>query len=382
MRRGPTCECNLRRGWIDIAAGERIEQGVVVQVPAGGMAAMRHGSIAGTGHRATLFYTVGQSLGGRNADEQIIARALREQGLDTRIVDLADMRQAADGQLLLRDRATGRLAPWQDPHSALMYHGAIAPPRSMELLRAMEARGTVVVNGPDSWPVFTDKELFASYMSARGGRVIPTTGASSPAELHAAVRAHGGEAVIKKPISTEGDDIFVVRDGAAVDDVARRLDELGGRVIVQPIVDSRIGRDLEPGIAAKLRPEELGRRHEFRVNTARLPDGSVSVDAAYMRVAPDAEQVVNNVAQGARAIAVDFADLHPADREALLHVARSTPPGGDLVGWDVIGQPGRRMVIEGNSGSGLPDGSEGLDARDVVRHYATILEAAARRSTV
>lgn len=335
-----------------------------------------------SGYRTALFYTVGQSLGGRNSDEQIIARAIRDHGMQARIVDLADVQQAADGQLLLRDRATGELAAWEDPHSALMYHGAIAPPRSMELLRAMQSRGTQIVNGPESWPVFTDKELFASYMGARGGRVIPTTPATDRDELRAAVRAYGGEAVIKKPISTEGDDIFVVRDRAATDAVAARLDELGGRVIVQPIVDSRIGSDLEPAIAAKVRPEEVGRRHEFRINSARLPDDSVSIDAMYMRIAPDADQVVNNVAQGARAIAVDFADLHPADREAVLHVARSTPPGGDLVGWDLIGQPGRRMVIEGNSGSGLPDGSEGLDARDVVRNYATILHAAAQRSGV
>ncbi len=297
------------------------------------------------------------------------------------MVDLGDVHLADDGALFLRDRATGALAPWEDPRSALMYHGAIAPPQSMEKLRAMQARGTVVVNGPEAWPVFTDKLRFAEYMEPRGVRVIPTTLASSREELHAALQANGGEAIVKKAVSTEGDDIFVVRSAADADAVADRLDELGGAVIAQPLVDSRIGT-LEPGIAKQLQPGEVGRRHEFRINTARMPGGAIQVDAAYMRIAPDADQVVNNVAQGARAIKVDFADLHPADQKTMLDVARQSPPGGDLVGWDLIGQPGRRMVIEGNSGSGLSNGSEGIDPYEMVKAYGTIMRDAAERSTL
>jgi glutathione synthase/RimK-type ligase-like ATP-grasp enzyme len=334
------------------------------------------------GLETVLFYTVGQSLGGRNQDEQIIARAFRERGLITSIVDLSNVHQAADGQLLLADAATGAMTPWRDPHSALMYHGAIAPDGAMEKLAAMQARGTRVVNGPESWPVFTDKHLFAEYGRERGINVIPTTLATTEDELRAAVQANGGEAIIKKPISTEGDDIFLVRSGAELDDLAQRLPKLGDRVIVQPLVDSRIGDDIESGIAAKLVPEEFGRRHEFRVNTARMPSGDVSVDAVYVRVAPDETQVVNNVAQGARAVAINFADLHPADQETILHAARSMPDGGDIVGWDLIGQPGRRMVIEGNSGSGLPTGREGADPNAIARSYAQIMESAALESGV
>jgi glutathione synthase/RimK-type ligase-like ATP-grasp enzyme len=332
--------------------------------------------------RSVLFYTKGQSLGGKNCDEQIILKALREGGLDAKLVDLADVSQAADGALLLRDPATGIVAPWQDPHSALMYHGAIAPPRSMELLRAMEQRGTVVVNGPDSWPVFTDKDLFATHMGERGVNVIPTTLTEDRDAMHAALAANGGEAIFKKPISTEGDDIFVVRDAAHLDRIADELPELGGRLIAQPLVDSRIGSDMEPGIMRVIRPEEIGRRHEFRINTARMPDGSIDVSASYIRISPDAEQVVNNVAQGARPMRIDFADLHPDDQRTVLDAARQSPPGGDIVGWDLIGMPGRRQVIEGNSGSGLPTGGEGIDPHEVVKPYATILRDAAQRSSV
>ncbi|MCW2926576.1 MAG: hypothetical protein JWM86_544 [Thermoleophilia bacterium] len=345
------------------------------------IAAMRSaGREAATGRlRSVLFYTEGQSLGGKSGDQHVILDGLRRAGLDAEMVDLGDVSQAADGSLLLRNRATGELAPWQDPHSALMYHGAIAPPRSMELLGAMQERGTVVVNGPDAWPILTDKLRFADYMTERGVRVIPTHEATSRAELHAALEANGGEAIFKKAISTEGDDIFVARSAADADHVADRLDELGGAVIAQPLVDSRIAT-VEPGIAARLRPEEYGRRHEFRINTARMPDGQIRVDAAYMRVSPDAEQVVNNVAQGARAIGIDFADLHPADQRTMLDAARALPPSGKLVGWDLIGQPGKRMVIEGNSGSGLPNGSEGIDPREVVKAYGVIMRDAAEQS--
>jgi glutathione synthase/RimK-type ligase-like ATP-grasp enzyme len=198
--------------------------------------------------------------------------------------------------------------------------------------------------------------------------------------MHAAFDALGGEAIFKKPISTEGDDIFVVRSRAELDAVADELPKLGGRLIAQPLVDSRIGADLEPGIMAKLDPSDVGRRHEFRVNTTRLPSGEISIDAVYARVAADEHQVVNNVAQGARAIPLAFSDLHPADQHTILEAARRSPPTGDIIGWDLIGQPGTRLVIEGNSGSGLPSLKHGIDPRELTRAYGDVVRDAAERS--
>jgi glutathione synthase/RimK-type ligase-like ATP-grasp enzyme len=330
--------------------------------------------------RTALFYTHGQSLCGASRDDETILRALEEAGLDACTVDLGDLQHAGGGSFLLRDRATGRLAPWEAPHAALMYHGAIAPPGAMHLLRTMQDRGTVVVNGPDAWPVFADKHLFAQYMSQRGVAVIPTRLTTTRDEMRAALDATGGEAVFKKPVSTEGDDIFVVRGHEQLELVAERLDELDGRLIAQPLVDSRIGDDIEPGVRAQLLRDELGRRHEFRINSTRMPDGSVRVDGVYARIAPDETQVVNNVAQGARPIGVRFEDLHPADQQTVLDAARHAPPTGDIVGWDLIGQPGRRMVIEGNSGSGLPTGEEGVSPWPIVRTYAELLRHAASTS--
>ena len=246
----------------------------------------------------------------------------------------------------------------------------------------MQERGTSVVNGPDAWPIFTDKHLFAQHMQARGVGIIPTNLVETPEAMGAQLAAHGGSAVFKKPVGTEGDDIFVVRDPQELERVADRLPELGGRLIAQPLVDSRIGDDIEPGVAEQLRSDEFGRRHEFRINTARLANGEIAVDASYMRVAPDAHQVVNNVAQGARAIAVDFDKLHAADQHTMLEAARNAPASGDLIGWDLIGQPGRRMVIEGNTGSGLPNGSEGVDPRGIVATYAQVLRDAGEASAV
>jgi glutathione synthase/RimK-type ligase-like ATP-grasp enzyme len=331
--------------------------------------------------RTVVCYTKNQSLGGKSGDDRVIARVLKESGLNVRMVDLANVHQAQDGSLLLRNEHTGKLEAWRDPHSVLMYHGAIAPEGAMEKLRAMQARGTTVINGPEAWPIYTDKFKFAQHMDAAGVNIIPTRLARSAEQLQQEVAKLGGEAIIKKPVSTEGDDIFLVRTPEDLANVTKQLPHLGD-VIVQPLVDSRIGADIEPGIAKALRPEEMGRRHEFRVNSARFADGSVRVDAIYMRVAPDANQVVNNVAQGARPIKVDFQDLHPRDQKTVLDAVRASPPNGEVIGWDLIGQPGKRQIIEGNTGSGLPNGDEGIHPEKIVGSYARILREAGEASGV
>ena len=58
------------------------------------------------------------------------------------------------------------------------------------------------------------------------------------------------------------------------------------------------------------------------------------------------------------------------------------PPGGDINGQDLMGQAGRRSLIESNSGPGLPNESEGFVVPDVVRPYGVIAREAAERSTV
>lgn len=323
--------------------------------------------------RTAVFATVGPR-GADAGDMRLLEHELRAAGHDVELLDLADVVIDEDGTALhRRDAVTGELHPWQPPHAALMYHGAIAPPGAMRVLDVLERHGTSVVNGARAWPVFADKLRFAEYMQALGVRVIPTQLAQSAGELDAIVTRLGGTAVLKKPVSTEGADVFVVRDDAALHQVAERLPQLGGAVVVQPLVDSRLDTRVEPGVRGQLLPGELGRRHEFRINTVRHHDDSISVDACYMRVSPDAEQVVNNVAQGARAIVVEFEALDPADRATVLEAARCAPETGDVVGWDLIGQPGERRLIEGNSGSGLPKGSEGVDPREVVRSYVRLL---------
>lgn len=332
--------------------------------------------------RVAFFYTEGQSLGGVDNDHEIILEALRGAGLIVEMLDLLHVSRAADGTFLLHDVRTGIVSPWEVPHAALMYHGAISQVDTVELLAALEAAGCVVVNGSEAWPVFTDKHLFAEYMASRDVRVIPTDLVSSVDELRFAFDAIDGPAIVKKAVSTEGDDIFVVRTEEDLERIASWMPRLGGELIVQPIVDGRIQADIEPSVRAQLNDDEFDRRHEFRVHTARFADGSVAVDATYLRISPDATQIVNNVAQGARPIVIEFGELHPTDQRTVLDAAESAPVGGDLIGWDLIGQPGSRRIIEGNSGSGLTTDVEGLDARDLVRSYAVIVHAAAEASTI
>ena len=342
--------------------------------------------------RAALFMTKGQSLGGRNNDHDFILDSLRAAGLDAELVDLADLRQASEGVWYLRT-ASGETA-WTPPHAALMYHGAIAPPNAASVLTALQREGTSVVTSPNSWDLLTDKLRFAEEMGAAGVRVIPTEPVADEAAMHAARARFGGSAVFKPAVSTEGDGVFVA---GPADDLAPIVDELMPRsraIIAQPVIESRIRSGLEDRVFTSIveratqnaaargatRAELdaipdllLDRRIEFRVHTIRHMDGSIEVPAIYARVGGDPDQFVNNVAQGASAYRVDFADLHAADQQAILDAARRMPVDGDVAGWDLIGTPGQRRIIEGNSGPGLPDGSEGIHVPDVVRGYGRLL---------
>lgn len=339
--------------------------------------------------RATLLYTMGQSLGGVRADEQIILAGFRRAGLQAEMIDLTHLSQAADGAFLLRNPATGAMEPWTNPHAALMYHGAIAPANAASMLDALDRAGTRVVNGRTPWEILTDKLRFAEYMEPRGVPVIPTELTTTPEQMRDAFARNGGRAVFKKPISTEGEDIFVVRSADQLEHAITKLPHADHRLIAQPMIDSQIGRNLEPGLRdafeRHLRPDLLSRlhdesavlKHEFRVQTSRLPHGEIDIAAIYARVGTGD---VNNIAQGAQGVRVNFGDLHPTDQQSIIAAARELPEGGDIVGWDLIGQPGQRRIIEGNSGSGLANVQEGYNPADVVSSYGTIMRGAAERS--
>lgn len=348
--------------------------------------------------RAALFMTKGQSLGGRNNDHDYILDALRTAGLDAELIDLKDLRQASEGVWYLRTE-TGEVA-WTPPHSALMYHGAIAPPDAAKLLTAMQREGTSVVTSPNSWGLLTDKLRFADEMGARGVRVIPTERVADEGAMHAARERFGGSAVFKPAVSTEGDGVFVAGPADDLAPIATELAPGSRAIIAQPVIESRIRSGLEDGIFERIvqrtqasalargaTSEELDaiprvlldRRIEFRVHTIRHVDGTIEVPAIYARVGGDPDQFVNNVAQGASAHRIEFGDLDPADQRTILDAARRMPVDGDVAGWDLIGTPGQRRIIEGNSGPGLPDGSEGIHVPDVVRGYGILLRDRARQ---
>lgn len=330
--------------------------------------------------RAAVFMSPGQALGGVRQDHTYILGSLAEAGLQPQLIDLADLQQAGEGAWLLRNAATGVVEPWTPPHAALMYHGAIAPAGANPLLAALEAQGTALVTGPNAWNVLTDKLRFATEMGAKGVRVIPTERVADEAAMRAAMHRFGGAAVFKPAVSTEGDGVFVV---TRPDQLAEAIAELqpGTRAIIaQPVIDSRISLGLESEILETVlsrsglsMDELLQRRIEFRIHTVRHADARVETPAVYARVGGSPEQVVNNVAQGATAYRIEFSQLDPADQEAILHAARSLPRTGDVAGWDLIGTPGARHIIEGNSGPGLPNAAEGFSVPDVVRPYGVIL---------
>lgn len=342
--------------------------------------------------RAAVFMTKTQSMGGGNGDHDFILGAMRAADLDTELIDLADLRQASEGVWYLRT-AAGETA-WTPPHSALMYHGAIAPPDAANLLTAMQREGTSVVTSPNSWGVLTDKLRFADEMGAAGVKVIPTVQVTDEAAMVAARERFGGSAVFKPAVSTEGDGVFVTGRSDDLGAIASELTPGSRAIIAQPVIESRIRSGLEDGIFAKiveraraqaaakgatqaeldgLADTLLDRRIEFRVHTIRHVDGSIEVPAIYARVGGDPDQAVNNIAQGSTAYKLEFDDLDAIDRETILDAARRLPTDGDISGWDLIGTPGQRRIIEGNSGPGLPSYEEGFNVPDVVRGYGILL---------
>ena len=128
------------------------------------------------------------------------------------------------------------------------------------------------------------------------------------------------------------------------------------------------------------REQSLGMRNDFRIMTVKDQQGHVDITGVFMRIAQHPEQEVNNVAKGARAVRIEFSDLHPADQQTV-RAAVDALPDGHVVGWDLIGAPGERYIMEANSGPGLPTMSEGFDPASLVGPYARLAEtggAAAR----
>jgi glutathione synthase/RimK-type ligase-like ATP-grasp enzyme len=201
----------------------------------------------------------------------------------------------------------------------------------------------------------TDKWLFHELMIEKGIPTIPTRLVETRTQGVAALGGFGTPCVFKNPIGTEGDEVFVVSSVGQFDDqVMTRLGELGGRVIAQPFVESRIDHRIEPAILKCIGAQSIGMRSDIRVMTVVTPDAAPAVVACFMRVAASPQQHVNNVAKGAREVQISFTDLHPVDQETL-HRAVYAMPDAHIVGWDLIGHPGERVVMEANSGPGLPD---------------------------
>lgn len=303
---------------------------------------------------AVVLYTKGQALGGAAKDDEVIVDVLLRDGMRAESIDLADIKCGPDGSLMRRDRISEASIAWDAPDVILMYHGALAPNNTAQILDALEAAGVVIVNGRSAWQMMTDKWSFYQLMMERGVPTIPTMLIEDHEQGMAALNEFGSPCVMKNPIGTEGDEVFIVSCEAELHAmVTSQLPSLGGRVIAQPFVESRIDDRIEARVLECIGAESLGMRSDIRVMTVAQPGLPVAVVACFMRVAANPEQRVNNVAKGAREVEIAFSDLHPDDQETLYRAAHAMPEA-HVVGWDLIGQPGERVVMEANSGPGLP----------------------------
>ena len=303
---------------------------------------------------AAVLYTKGQGLDGAACDDLLIIDALRLAGLAAQSVDLAHLTVSKSGVFEYTDPATGERSEWPVPDAVLMYHGALAPGNTGHLLDQMAAAGAVIVNGHRAWQTMTDKWQFFELMEAAGVPTIPTRLVLNHNDAMAAIKDFGWPAVFKKPVGTEGDDVYVVANERELrEQVTTRMDELGGRVIAQPFIESRLDGDIEPAILDRIGREAIGMRNDFRIMTIVMPRSAPQIIAAFHRVAQHADQAINNVAKGSREVMIEFTDLHPEDQRTVWS-ALNAMPDAQIVGWDLIGAPGERVIMEANSGPGLP----------------------------
>lgn len=301
-----------------------------------------------------VMYTQGQALDGEAHDDVLLVTALQDAGMDATSVDLTHLAVSPSGSFTFKDPTNGISDIWHLPDAVLMYHGALAPDNTGELLDAMAAAGCEVVNGHSAWQIMTDKWRFFELMDAAGVPTIPTRLVLNHNDAMSAVSQFGWPVVFKTPVGTEGDDVYVVTNESQLrTNVTSRIDELGGRVIAQPFVESRMGEDLEPAILERIGRESIGMRNDFRVMTVHMHNSPPQIIAAFHRISRDAKHVINNVAKGAREVNIEFTDLHPQDQETIWR-ALNAMPDAQIVGWDLIGRPGERVIMEANSGPALP----------------------------
>ncbi|MBC7644810.1 MAG: hypothetical protein H7123_06770 [Thermoleophilia bacterium] len=329
---------------------------------------------------AAVLYTKGKALDGDANDDLLIIQAIEAVGLKAESVDLANLTVSKQGIFTITDPVTGDSREWQVPDAVLMYHGALAPDNTGHLLDQMEKSGSVIVNGHLAWQTMTDKFRFYQLMNDAGVPTIPTRLVKNHNDAMAAIREYGWPAVFKTPVGTEGDDVYVVASEKALRaEVTSRMSELGGKVIAQPFIESRIDEDLEPAILERIGREAIGMRNDFRIMTLLMPRSAPQIVAAFHRIAQDPEQVVNNVAKGSREVMIEFTDLHPNDQRTVW-CALNAMPDAQIVGWDLIGAPGERVIMEANSGPGLPLMPDAAAAKLVLGPCAELVKVSAERA--
>ncbi len=330
--------------------------------------------------RAAGFYTAGQVLGGDVNDDLMFVEALEEVGVKAESVDLAQLTSSSQGNFTYRDLNTGISRTWQLPDAALMYHGALAPENTGHLLEQMEKAGCAIINGLSAWQTMTNKWKFYELMRSAGVPTIPTALIQNHDEAIAAAEQFGWPMVFKTPVGTEGDDVYVISSVRELRErVTDRIAELGGKMIAQPFIESRIDDRLEPTIFKLAGTSSIGMRNDFRIMSLQAPGEAPQIIATFQRIAVHAEQAVNNVAKGSREVMIEIGDLNPSDQQTVLSAIKAMPEA-QLVGWDLIGNPGERLIMEANSGPGLPYFVDKQAARNLLGPCANLVKDSAQKA--
>jgi ribosomal protein S6--L-glutamate ligase len=264
-----------------------------------------------------------------------IVEALDNRGARSELIDLATT-VTRDGTVVRR--AGGEPLPRFDV--AIGYHGATIPPGGIGAMRALERGGVDVVNGAQAVTTSRDKWRAGAALQAAGIATPRTLLVRNGEQARQAVAELGMPVVMKLPIGTEGRGVARVsseRDLPALVDMFAALDR---PVILQQMVHMDHPADVRAFVVGNRVIASMERR----------------VTAA------QGDEFRTNVSNGGSAAAYV---LDPADANTAVAGARAL--GLDVAGMDLMGERGRMLIIEGNSGPGHHIRSvTGVDVADAI----------------
>lgn len=217
----------------------------------------------------------------------------------------------------------------------------------MDMLAALEAQGTLVINPPKALETAVDKYLTSARLHAAGIPTPKTIVCQSWEAALGALEQLGGQAVVKPLFGGEGRGIFLVTDADLAHRAFKMISQLGGVIYLQEFIDHG---------GADLRILLVGDDH-FTVKRINQTDWRT------------------NASRGAKTISHT-----PTENQVQLARQAAKIVGAPIAGVDILTAPGGRdYVIEVNAVPGWKATSSALQVDIAERVMQFVRDEISRR---